>query len=96
MHSQGAIHGNLTLDNIFVKENGNIVMSDYGSVRQIYQTYGLKNRRSDSKRNYLKVLNINYNKIFKFSDSDEEMKRFDYVCAGLCIYELVTGEYAHD
>jgi hypothetical protein len=24
------------------------------------------------------------------------MKRFDFVCLGVCIYEMMTGEYADD
>lgn len=40
---------------------------------------------------------MDYKGIFDRKSYDfEKMKRFDYVCLGVCLYEMVTGEYAND
>jgi serine/threonine protein kinase len=86
--NSGIRHGNLTLDSLWVSENGEVLISDF----MIHQTLLNAN---DNKTNIDGILNIPYidNSILAGEESTEKSDMFSL---GVCFYQMLTNFLPHD
>ena len=81
LHKRNVTHGDLNCKNVIVDEYGNVQLSNYGNLNQLFETCAIKNDQDNLSQQMLVS-----------TDELMAMKQNDILGIGFTVYEFMTGE----